>query len=366
PLESPELKRVLTFEREHRDDVEAYERILTEYDTFIASSADPAFIERARQARAEFEAFMERRAEEELARLPASADPVERRRALESFPKPLLGRTAAGRRVVEELERLPALVRRKFEEDERRAHQLLDEGAFREARALLESMRDYAPEDQRPRAEALLSDLPRREREFNDPLVHAYADVRRRFEEFLLKRRAGPAYREVAEFLRSPRTPAERERLRVEGVPYERFLALVPEPDLPYEILTDARADLAHFLRAAGGDSLAHRILEDLLDALDLEWLLRRVALGLRVLRDSGREVTLATFGAAGRIDFGLQGYTFLVPGRLARPLVVAELRPEDLVLLAAASQNRAAEEAGRSDASLARAAGAAFLYSLE
>jgi predicted Ser/Thr protein kinase len=362
-LESPELKRVLTFDREHRDDVDAYERILTEYDTFIASSADPTFVERARKARAEFEAFMERRAEEELARLPASADPVERRRALESFPRPLLGRTAAGRRAAEELARLPALVRRKFEEDERRAYRLLDEGAFREARTLLESMRDYAGEDQRRRAEELLADLPRREREFKDPLVHTYAEARRRFEEFLLKRRAGPAYREVAEFLRAPRTPAERDRLRVEGFPYDRFLALAPEPDLPYEVLTDARADLTRLLRASG-ETLAHRLLADLLDALDLEWLLRRVALGLRALRDSGREVTLATFGTAGRIDFGPQGYTFRAKGAPARPLAIAELRPEDLVLLAAASQDRTPEEACAGDAGFARAAAAALLYS--
>ncbi|HXG63157.1 MAG TPA: hypothetical protein VNO22_17435, partial [Planctomycetota bacterium] len=365
PAESPELKRVLTFDREHRGDPSSYERILTEYDTFIASSADPVFIERARKARAEFEAFMERRAEEELARLPAAGDPVARRRALETFPPPLLRLTAAGRRAAEEIERLPALVRRKFEEDERRVHRLLDEGAFREARALLESMRDYAEDAQRRRAEELLADLPRREREFEDPLVRAYEAVRRRFEELLVKRRAGAAWREAADFLRAPRPPAERDRLRAEGVPYDRFLALAPESSLPYEILADARTDLGHLLRTAG-ETLPYRILTDLLDALDLEWLLRRVAVGLGTLRDSGREVTLATFGAAGRIDFGPQGYLFQAKGRPARPLSIAELRPEDLVLLAAASQGRTLEEAYETDASLARAAAVAFLYSAD
>jgi tRNA A-37 threonylcarbamoyl transferase component Bud32 len=365
PTESPELMEALAFDADHRKDFAAWEKILNRYDAFLRATTNPKFLEEARKARDEFVLYAERRADQEYAKLRADPDPVVRKAALESFPRPLLELTKAGERVRAELAGIPALLEKKYAEDESRLTALLESGDFREARRVLEGMLAYASAARSATLRALREDLPRRETEFKDPLVQRYAPVRQAFSEALLKRRTAAAYKAVTDFLRGITEKAERDRAYAAGVNYSELLRFLPEPQIDIDYLGQVRDRLAEVVQA-GEDRLAYEILSDLLDALDVEWLFRRVDLGLAGLRRSGREVALVTFGGAGKVDLGPGGITFKLRGSAEKPVVLSDLRPADLVLIAAAGLGEVPEEVLERHGLLARAAGVAWLHSRE
>jgi hypothetical protein len=363
-LESPQLAEALEYERNNLDDYSAWPKILNRYDAVLESIAHEALRRRAGEARDRFEKFMEDRARELYAKLKEDPDPVERERILEAFPPPLRPATEAGRKVREELSRIPERAAQRFAEEEARLERALDAGDFREARKTVEAMRRYARgpnEEKVPRAEAEVS---RREAEFKDPLGQAYAPVHAAFDAALLRREPAAAYKEVVRFLRERKEGAERDRTRIEGINYDRILSIVPEPGFPHELIGDARQILWQVLRKPG-DRLAFHILTDLLDALDLEWLVRQAGTGLRGLHGTDREITVLTLGATGKVRISPQfGLALVTRAGTQKPLVVRDLHPRDLLLFAGAVTNETPEEACRKDTSLARAAAAAYLHS--
>jgi len=363
--ESPELMQALTFDADHRKDFAAWERILTQYDAFLRATTNPKFLDEARKARDQFTAFMEKKSSEEYDKLPADPDPVLRKRALEGFPRPLLEITRAGERVRTELAGIPARIERKLAQDESRLTALLESGDFGKVRQLLDDMLSYAPASRADKLRALKADLPGREAEFKDPLVQRYAPVRQAWADGLLKRKSAAAYKAVADFLRGITDSAERGRAFVPGLNYAEVVRFLPEPQIDIDYLGQVRDRIGDVVRT-GEDRLAYEMLADLLDALDVEWLFRRVDLGLRSLRGSNKDVTLVTFGGAGRVDLGPLGITFKAKGGAEKKVVLSDLRPADLVLIAAAGLGQTLEEAYDRNGLLARAAGVAWHHSRE
>ncbi len=365
PAESPQLAEALEYERNNLDDYSFWPRILNKYDALIESAAGPALRDRARGHRDRFEKFMEDRARTLYAKLRDDPDPVEREKVLETFPPPLRRVTEAGKKVLEELARIPERAAQRFAEEEARLERALDAGDFREARRIVEVLRRFArvpPHEEKLARHA--AEVPRRETEFNDPLAQAYAPVHAAFGEALRRREPAAAYREVVRFLRERKEGPERDRTRIEGVNYERLMSIVPEPGFPHELIVDARQALWQVLRKPG-ERLAFHVLADLLDALDVEWLVRQAGTGIRGLHGTDREFAVVTLGATGKIRISPQvGIALVTRAGVQKAIVIRELHPHDLLLFAAASANETPEEACRKDPSLARAAGEAYLHS--
>jgi hypothetical protein len=360
PTESAELLRIAALARDHQDDYAFTPRILGEYDDFIRLTTHEGFRKQAETAREEFQARAEEAARKEASKLRDDPDPVARLKELDAFPKPLLKITEAGRRVAEEIAGMPARFEKLLLEEDTRLRGLLAAGDFKAARALIERMLGYARAPHREPLEKLSGRLEDLEREFKDPLVQQYAPVRAGFEKSLAARKTADAYRAVAAFVKGRNDRAERDRIRVEGINYDSLLALVPENTLPYELLHQARETLGQAMPRAQ-ERLAWTLLSDLLDALDVEWLFRRSAIGLRSLSDSGKEQRWATFNASGRVLFGPQGYTFSVKGSPEKKIEPGTLHPADLLLLAASAEGLSPESVS---ASIARATGVAYLHS--
>ncbi len=354
----------LEYESGRKGDLAAWEGILEKYRAVVRAVTSAEVKQKAEAELARFSNQAERVAESELAKLRNDPDPAIRAKELPKFPAPLLSLTAAGAKVREEMARIPHLLERKFDDEDAKAVGLAASGRFRDARDLAAAMRGYAPPTRRDRLEKIGVELDRLEREFSDPLVQAYAPVHETFERRLTKRVGKEAWDAVVAFLRAPRDAAENDRLRVAGVNYDRLLAVRPEAGYPVELLNDARFSLADALQK-GDDRVAFVVLADLLDALDLAWLFNRTGVGLGALDQSKKEITLASFNAAGRITVGPpHGVNFIPRSGTERKIVIGDLRAIDLVMLAAAAEDQTVESAHQANAMLSRAAGAAWLYS--
>ncbi len=357
-----ELERIERLRRERGEDPAAFRVIVDRYESFLRAHEGTEAARRARRALSEFRGETEARADRLHRTISAEPDPVRRLEALEKFPVPLLDTPAGARaradragaaREIEE-----AFARRRTEFEAR-----LREGDLKAARTLLAGMLQGSLPDRRPALDAHRADLEARERALNDPallkLREDYARVHAAFEQALARRETAAAYRQVAAFLAATADP----RARVPGVNYDLLLALVPDSTLSSEKLGDARVATAtawaQALERPAADALT-----DLQDALDVEWLLRRSSAGLASLSKSAKEIPLATLGGAGRVELGPSGYGFVPKGGAERPIVVRDLHPVDLIALAAAADQQTVDAAFASNAALARAGGAAYLYS--
>jgi hypothetical protein len=361
PLESPELKAILKLENESKANYAAFPNILSEYDSFIRSTLAPELRELADSARKDFLAYIEDCGNREYARLKLDADPVVREKALLEFPAALLSLTKAGRSVQEELSALPAKIERKFEDDRQKVTTLADQGRFADARALLRAVAAWAPALRKSEVAAIERDLDRREREASEPLARAYAPVHDSVEKALLRHESGGAYRQVIRFLQAGKP--EQTSLWVEGVNYPVILSTPLDATLKEDRLGVLRDCVSAKWREAQ-DTLASRILLDVQDAADVEWLLRRAGVGIGRLEDQAKEVTLATYKAPGLLTFGRDGHRFVPRSGGSKPLDLAGLHPIDLILMAATAEAQSVEVAFQSNPSLARAGGVAFLHS--
>jgi len=369
PDERAKLEDCLQFERDHKNDVASIPKVFERYDFFVRASPSAELTAKAKDAMKTFHEFIEKHAQEELDKAIKEADPVRRLKALEDFPQVLVDYTSIDKRLREERGLAHAELESAYLEDERKLDAALSGGVFKEAAALLDRLLRIAEGPRRQRLERIKAELPRMEREFDDAvlrrLARDYVAVHQAFEESLIKRENAAAYTRVTKFLRELTDDAERSRARVpQGVNYDAVLSAVPDAVLTDSRLGQIRTSLAGaFTRAQ--DALPYRILADLQDALDVEFLIRSAKLGLDELLRSNGDVRLATFNATGRVSFGATGYQFSVKGAPSRNLSLIQLQPQDLVQLAAAAEKLTIERVYESNEQLSRAAGAAYLYSL-
>jgi predicted Ser/Thr protein kinase len=358
------LAEALEFESGHKTDLGSWGGVLEKYRAVVRAVTSPEVRQKAEAELARFSGHAEKAAEEALAKLRNDPDPAARAKELAQFPAPLLSITAAGQKVRAEIALIPALLERKFDQEDAKAVAFAASGRFREARELAAAMKAYATETRRARMEKIGSDIDRLEHEFSDPLLQAYVKIHETFERQLAQRAGKEAWDGVTAFLREPRDPAAAERLRVPGVNYDRLFAVRPESGFPVDLINDARFTLADVLQK-GDDRVCYAILADLLDALDLAWLINRTGVGLNALDRSKKEVTLASFNAAGRVSVGPpHGVNFIPRTGAERKIVIRDLRVIDLVMLAAAAEDQTVDSARQANAMLARVAGVAWLYS--
>jgi hypothetical protein len=353
------------FEKAHDQDVAFWKEILDKYETARSTVSDPKVQGMAATDRERFAKRVEDGGEAEYLKLKNDSDPILRAAELARFPKPLLSLTKAGERVTRELGLIPQKVERKFDEQDVRIFQLADTGRFREARDAAASMRSWVPDSRKDRLRKIEADLARLEADFKDPLAQAYVKVHETVERHLGRRAVKEAFDAVVSFLRQERDPAESDRLRVPNVAYDSLFAVSFEPRFPIELLDEDRRALSETLQK-GNDRVAYQALSDLLDVLDLAWLIRRFSLGMDILNQSKKEITLRSFGAPGRVTVGPPyGLNFVPHSGPEKRIAIPELHPEDLVLLAAQAEPEGQTlEAAFQSGKLARAAGAAWLTS--
>ncbi len=371
PSADPALLSLLQSQKDGMKDFAAWPRILAQYDDFLTVARAADVLTLAQQRRDECVAEMKRTAAAELARLrrDAGADPVAQLRALEEFPRPLQTLEELGelrRSIREERERLQERLDVRYLEDEAALDRHRTAGDLAAARDLVREMLRYSEwlaHAREPRLQRLKrldeTELPQLERDAADRLVQAYVSIRGRVDAALLRRDHASAYAEAVRFLKESRDP----QVRVPGANYDFLLSVVPDALLSDRQLGDARLELGTALSGAP-DELPFRILTDLQDAIDLEWLLRQTAAGLRRLAREPQELRLETFGVSGRVTFGPRGYELRPKSGPSKGVVVRELHPADLVTFAAAAEGKTAADALRNDGSLARSGGVAYLHS--
>ena len=367
--QDPALVTLLADAKAALPDYSAWPRILDRFDAYIElSSEHPELVALAQSHRDEFVRKIRELAKEELAQARrAPADLVDQLRALEGLPRVFL--------VVDELRDFRHQIREareqvlekldfQFLEDEARLDKLIVAGDFPGARAHLEQMKRYVPQLRyaaEPRSKRLAvvesETLPRLERDAADRLVQAYLPVRQESALALSRRATAEAFAAPVKFLKGHADP----RAKAGGVNYQLLLSMVPDDQLSATKLNSALLALGTVWGRAT-DELAYRILADLQDALDLQWLLRQSALGLGRLSRSGAEVTLA--GATGRLTLGPKGYQLQAKSGAPRPIEIARLGATDLARLAAAAEDQVLERALELNAQLARAYGVAWQHS--
>jgi hypothetical protein len=372
PAVDPALLALLQEQEQALKDFAAWPRLLSRFDDFISVARAAEVLTLAQQKRDECVAQMKRRAAQELARLrtAAGADPVAQLRALDEFPRPLQTLEELGdlrRTIREERDRLQERLDLRYLEDEAKLDKLRAAGDLAGARKLVAEMLRYAESlahAREPRLQRLRrlheTELPQLERDASDRVVQKYVPVRTRAADLLFKRDHAPAYAEVVRFLKAT-TDAQ---VRVAGINYDLLLSVVPDALLSDRQLADIRFELGAALQGAP-DQLPYRILTDLQDASDFEWLVRQTGAGLKRLAKESREIRMETWGAPGRIGFGPQGLQFVPKSGTPRAIVVRDLHPADLVTLAAAAEgDKPVDEVLRNDGALARSGGVAYLYS--
>jgi serine/threonine protein kinase len=361
PLQSPELKAILKLENESKSNYAAFRNVLSEYDAFLRSTPSLELRDLAESARKDFLTYIEDCGHREYGRLKPDADPVVREKALKEFPAPLLSLTQAGQKVRDEQAALPAKIERKFQDDRQKVTALVDQGRFADGRALLQAIAAWAPPPRKGEIAALGREIDRREREASEPLARAYAPVHEGVEKALLRHETGVAYRQVIQFLQAGK-PGQTS-LWVEGINYPIILSTPLDATLKQDRFGVLRDCVSAKWKEAQ-DTLASRILLDLQDATDVEWLLRHAGVGMGLLEDQGKEVTLATYKAPGHLTFGPLGHQFTLKSGGSKPLDLAGLHPFDLILMGATAEAQSVESAFQSNPSLARAGGVAYLHS--
>ena len=365
PDEGGRFSAVVHFEQQHRDEVSTFMDILNGYDVFIAATTSADFKDRAVKQRKQFLEAADKRAEEELDLRLKEPDPYLRVKALQDFPKVLVDITSIDKRLREEMVLAHDKAATRLLEDQRRLDAALDGNRFKEAEALLNSLLAVADGPRKEQLARLQTDLPRREREYDDETLRrlnaAYDPVHEAFGEAMQKRETGTAFSRVTKFLRDQSGDAERQRTRVNGIGYELMIKPFSEKVLGDAQLVAKSAISGAFIRPQ--NSLPFRILSDLEDAIDVELLIREATLGLDVLRQSSEDVRLITLGATGRVTFEQTGWVFTPKGGPPRPIQNRLLHPQDLLQLAAQAQNQTVQQLVAASEQDCRAMGAVWIY---
>lgn len=364
--DSLKLLECLKFEEKNRNTFSAYPEIFTTYDQFINSTTSPAYIDKAKQAKKTFYEYVEKRSVEELNNILKETDPYRRVKLLAQFPQALQDLTPIDKRLREERAQAAREAEAKYLAEEKKLDDAVRDGHFNEAESQLNILLGQAEGTRLARLERLKSELPRMRHEFEDSLLRRlseeYANVHTSFEESVIKRETAPAYSNVTKFLKNL-GDEERSRTRVPGINYENLFKAAADNSFRETALIQVRATLATaFLKAQ--DSLAYRILSDLQDALDVELLVHSAGEGIDKLSRQPTEIRLATFGTSGRITVNINGLAFQPHSGPEKPIAIRRLQPADLVLLAAGAEGTSVERLYESNDLMARAAGAAYLYS--
>ncbi|HYF00704.1 MAG TPA: serine/threonine-protein kinase [Planctomycetota bacterium] len=350
-------------------DFSEWDRILARFDAYIElSTQQPAQAAQAQESRDEFVHKIRERAKEEFAKARRGAsDPVDQLRAIESLPRAIVTVDELRefrRHVRDAREQLLEQLDFRFLEDEAKLDKLLVTGDFAGARRHLDQMKRYVPQlryaaEARSKRLALAETetLPRLERDAADRLVQAYVAVRQAFDLAMAERSTAKAYAAPVEFLRKTADP----RVRASGVNYDLLMGIVPDDQLSPARLGTATLALGTVWGRAT-DDLAFRILADLQDALDMQWLIRQAALGLARLSRAGSEAALQS--GTGRVTLGPKGYQLQPKAGSPKILEIVRLPATDLALLAAAAEQQTLEQALELNAQLARAYGVAWQHS--
>jgi serine/threonine-protein kinase len=365
PDESARFRAVVQFEQQHRDDIGALMDVLNAYDAFIAATTSADFRDRAVKQRKVFLDAADARAEQELELRVKEPNPYVRVKALQDFPKVLIEITSIDKRLREEMLLAHDKAETRLLEDQRKLDAAVDGNRFKEAEALLNALLAVAEGPRKEQLARLQTDLPRREREYDDDTLRKlnalYDPVHDLFADAMLKRETGTAFSHVTKYLHDQSGDAEKLRTRVTGINYE--LMIKPFPD---KVLGDAQLVAKSTIATAftrPQNSLPFRILSDLEDAMDVELLIREATLGLDALRQSNGEIRLITMGATGRVTFELNGWTFTPKGGAPKPIQNRLLHPQDLLQLAAQAQNQTMQQLVAASEQDCRAMGAVWIY---
>src|SRR5579862_1385015 len=365
PDEGARFTACLHYEQQNRESIASFMDILNTYDAFLAATTSPEFKGRAEKQRKSFLEFAEKRAEQELDARVKEPDPYRRVKALLDFPKVLVEITAIDKRLREELLIAHGQAETRFLEDQRKLDAAVDGNRFEDAEALVDGLLAVAEGPRKDQLAALKKDLPRRKREYDDETLRrlnaAYDPVHESFVQALSKRETGTAFSHVAKFLRDQSAESERQRTRVAGIGYEPLLKPFPETVLSESQLLSRVSIAGAFARAQ--NSLPFRILSDLQDAMDVEFIVREAVLGLDGLRRSNGEVRLVTLGAAGHVTIDVGGYQFVPKAGVQKTIQYRQLHVQDLFQLAALAESQTVDQLLATSDQHCRAMGAVWIY---
>jgi hypothetical protein len=368
--ESIKLAAHIKFDKDNRATYDKYSEILTNYDNFIGSTASDAYVKKAQDAKKAFMDFAEQQAVVELEKIIKEGDPYLRLTLLARYPRPLRDLTTINKRHHEESARASSDSERKYLSDEKKLDLMIREGKFPEANSLLEVLLTIAQGTSLDRLKGLKNDLPRMEREYNDALLRRLSEnfglVHASFTESLTKRETLASYLRVTKFLKDISDPAERQRTRVPGINYETLFNAATDQGFKEIPVGQVRTSIASaFVNAQ--DTLAYRILSDLQDALDVEFLVKSAVQGLDVLarNPASPEIRFVTLSQSGRMTFSQLGHVFQPKGGVEKKIEVRKLQPVDLSMLAAHSENMTVEKLFDTNDLFARSIGVAYLYSV-
>ncbi|HEV3027197.1 MAG TPA: serine/threonine-protein kinase [Planctomycetota bacterium] len=365
PDDGPRFSACMEFEKQNKESIASFVDILNRYDVFIASTTSAEFGDRARKQRKAFAEFAEKRAEQELDRRAKEPDPYRRVKALQDFPKVLVEVTSIDKRLREDLSIAHGEAENRYLEDERKLDAAGEANRFKEARELIESLIPVAEGPRKDRLLRLKADLPRREKEYDDEilrrLVAAYEPVHDAFVDALTKRETGTAFSLVTKYLRDQSGEAERQRIRVPGLNYELLLKPFPDAALSETQLLARPSIAGVFARAQ--NSLPFRILADLLDAMDVEYIVREAVQGLDVLARANGEIRLVTLGASGKVTMEITGFQFVPKGGVQKAINYRRFHVQDLFQLTALAEGQTVEQLLATSDQHCRAMGAVWIY---
>ena len=361
-----QLREVFEFEDQNKNNFAAYTQVFNKYDQFLESTTSKAHHEKATQRKKAFYDYVEKRAGEELDKALKESDPYRRLKLLQEYPPPLMQLTPIEKRIGDEQRLARGEAERKFTQDETALDEMLRTGKFKEGRPLLDRLLVVAPAESRDRLERLKSDLDRRQKDYEDAVLRKLSDrfapVHASCEASLVKRQTAAAYFGVTKFVKELALE-ESTRARVETVNYEMLHNAATEKNFKDTALDGVRSSLRKaFLNTQ--DNLPYRIITDLQDALDLELLIVAASQGMYALSRKSTDVRLSTFGSTGRFVLNQNGLQFQIPALPPKFIEARQLHPDDLVLMAAASDDKPVQEFYGERDELSRACGVAYLYS--
>src|SRR5258708_18938284 len=163
------------------------------------------------------------------------------------------------------------------------------------------------------------------------------------FVEALTKRETGTAFSTITKYLRDQSGEAERERVRLTGFNYEPLLRPYPDKALPDSLLL-ARSSIAGSFSKVQ-NSLPFRILGDLLDAIDVQFIVREATQGLDEVARANSELRLLTLNAVGKVTLDSAGYQFVPKTGVQKLLVYRLFHVQDLFQLLALADGRAVDQ---------------------
>jgi serine/threonine-protein kinase len=363
--EAARYAAVFGFDKQNRESIDAFVEILNRYDVFIDSTSSAEYKTKAVNSRQSFLDYADKRADQEVNERVKEQDPYLRMKALQQFPKVLLQMTSVGKRLREEMAYAHTAADTRFLEDKKAMEAALDANRFKEARTLLEALLPVAEGPRKEELDRVQKDLPRREREFEDETLRrlnaSYDKVHDLFADAMIKRETGTAFSIVAKFLKEQPGDPERQRTRVQGIGYDLLLRPCTEQKLDDEHMLFRNAVASAFNRAQ--NSLPFRILSDIQDAMDVEFLITEATRGLRTLQLSNGEVSLVTLGVRGQVGVGQFGFQLVPKTGAPKPLNHRLFKVQDLFQLAALAADQKPEELFAGSDQHCRAAGAAWVY---